>query len=376
MAKSAKIPFSLSRNDGASLTDQMLAGFRFAISSGYYAPDETLPSLKTISDTLGVSMIVTRTAMKRLAEERLVRPLPGVGCRVAGGCGQFWKGRVLFVVPDRNDSYHVSIVCDILRRRLMAEGYFFSQITVAKGRDGTYDMSQLKLQLKDPKLFVVEMFGVPEISRCVVASGVRSLVVARDDERAYKGAAVVRFASNAAVPDFVSRCVRTGVRSVLQVGFEYGAADASVLLGEEGVSVESVYVAPPGVRDGVIETVKRSTLAFFDKFLARKTSLPDVIYFTDDHAAEAGLLALALRGIKVPGDVRVVSWSNKGLAPVYVKSVARMEVDPYENGETLAGCVLDRISGTGKAPLPCLSARFVDGETFAENNKQQKTHRG
>lgn len=363
MAGRRKIPFALARNDRASLTDQAVAGFRLAISSGYYRAGEILPPLKSIADELGVSMIVSRTAMARLAAEGLVFPHPGRGCEVVGKGADVWRGRVLLVVPDRNDSYYVSVVGDMLRRTLLAKGYFFSQITVTRGAGGTYDLTQLKLQLKDPRLFVVQMFGVPEISREVVSAGVRTLVVARDDAAAYRGAEVVRFESNAAVPDLVSRCVASGVRSVLQVGFEFAAADAAVALGEAGVAVETVYVAPHGVQDGLIAAVKRATISFFFKYIDRRKSLPDLIYFTDDHAAEAGLLALALRGVDVPSDVRVVSWSNKGLAPVYAKSVSRMEVDPFSHGAALAKCVLELLS-KGRARMPSFRAEYIDGETF------------
>ena len=358
-----KIPFVLSRNDRTSLTDQMVAGFRTAISSGYYKEGEILPPLQTIAEVLGVSMIVSRGALRRLADEGMLLPHPGRGSEVLGKGAVTWKGRVLFVTPDRNDMYHVNVVCDVLRRRLLSAGYFFNQITITKDASGRYDTTQLQLRLKDPELFVVEMFAVPEISKEVVAAGVPSVVVVRDDG-SYTGANVVRFASAASVPEFVARCREAGVGRVLQVGFEYGFADASEALRAAGIAVESVYVSAPNQEAGVIEAVKRSTLEFFSAFLARGAELPDLIYFADDHAAEAGLLALALAGVRVPEDVRVVSWSNRGLAPVYAKSVARMEVDPFANGENLAAYVLALLGGGQAGPVPEMNPRYVAGETF------------
>lgn len=363
MAERKPIPFVLSRNDRTSLTDQMVAGFRTAISSGYYKEGEILPPLKTIADVLGVSMIVSRGALRRLADEGMLLPHPGRGSEVLGKGTVTWKGRVLFVAPDRNDSYHVNVVCDMLRRRLLAAGYFFNQITVTKDASGRYDMTQLQLRLKDPELFVVEMFGVPEISREVVAAGVRSVVVIRDDA-CYDGASAVRFASEATVPELVKHCRAAGIRSVLQVGFEYGFADASDALRAEGIAVESVYVSAPNQEAGVIETVKRSTLEFFSTFLNRGGSLPDLIYFADDHAAEAGLLSLALAGVRVPEDVKVVAWSNRGLAPVYAKSVTRIEMDPFANGESLSAYVLGLLGSGAVGPVPQMTPRYIVGETF------------
>ncbi len=363
MAAHKPIPFALSRNDRTSLTDQMMAGFRTAIASGYYKEGEILPPLKTIAEELGVSMIVSRGALRRLADEGLLLPHPGRGSEVLGKGVVTWKGRVLFVVPDRNDSYHVNVVCDILRRRLLAAGYFFNQITIIKDAQGRYDTTQLQVRLKDPELFVVEMFGVPEISREVVSAGVRSAVVVRD-EGVYEGANVVRFASGASVPEFVAHCREAGIRRVLQVGFEYGFADAADALRAVDVEVESVYVSAPVGEPGVIEAVKRSTHAFFSTYLARGADLPDLIYFADDHAAEAGLLALALAGVRVPEDVKVVAWSNRGLAPVYAKSVSRMEMDPFANGEMLASYVLALLAGEGAGSAPAMTPSYITGETF------------
>lgn len=363
MAGYKQIPFVLSRNDRTSLTDQMVAGFRSAISSGYYKEGEILPPLKRISESLGVSMIVSRGALRRLADEGLLLPHPGRGSEVLGKGAVTWKGRVLFVAPDRNDSYHVNVVCDGLRRRLLAAGYFFNQITVTKDAGGRYDTTQLRLRLKDPELFVVEMWGVPEISREVVAAGVRSVVVFRDDAT-YDGANAVRFASEAAVPEFVGHCRAAGITSVLQVGFEYGFADAAEALRAAGIAVESVHVSTPNQESGVIEAVKRSTHDFFSGYLSRGGRLPDLIYFADDHAAEAGLLALALAGIRVPEDVRVVAWSNRGLAPVYPKSVTRMEMDPFANAEGLSAYVLALLGSGAAGPAPKMTPRYITGETF------------
>ncbi len=362
--KARPIPFAISRTAHESLTDQLANGFRQAIANGYYSEGEILPPLKVIAENQGVSLIVARGAFRRLAEERLVLPHPGRGIEVLGGGIPVWRGRILFVVPDRSDSYHVSVVGDILRRRLLSAGYFFSQITVMRDSNGEYDMTQLNLRLKDPGLVVVEMFGVPEISRAVVAAGVKSVVVARGAVGDYPGASVARFSSAAAIADFAASCVAAGVKRVLQVGFEYGISDAASALSDAGVSVESVYVPVANPDTGVIESVKRSTLEFFVKYLARGAKLPDLVYFMDDHAAEAGFLAFALRGIAVPDGVRVVSWSNRGLAPVYAKSVARIEMDPFANGDRLAEYVLMVLGGVECVEPPVLSARYLAGETF------------
>jgi len=380
VSKTKPIPFSLSRSDKMSLTNQAAEGFRSAIASGYYRRGDLLPPLTAMASSLGVSLIVARGALKRLADEGLVLPHPGVGSEVLGPETPMWLGRVLFVVPDRNDSYQVNVVGDILRRRLLAARYFFSQITVVRGREGLYDLHQLEQRLKDPGLMVVQMFGVPEVARAVSAAGARSVVVARDSSLDYGKSNVVRFSSDTCIPALVERCLAAGVKKVLQIGFEYGFADASHALAEAGVSVETVYVPAPNMEEGLIASVKGATIGFFKRYFACGMPLPDLIYFTDDHAAEAGLLYLAVAGVEVPDDVRVVAWSNKGLAPVYVKDVSRLEMDPYANGERLSDYVLALLRGDDAPVRPELAAAFVDGETFPQNlgstKTKQKSKRG
>ena len=153
-----------------------------------------------------------------------------------------------------------------------------------------------------------------------------------------------------------------------------------LMLAEAGVSVETVYVPAPNMEEGLIASVKGATIGFFKRYFARGMPLPDLIYFTDDHAAEAGLLYLAVAGVEVPDDVRVVAWSNKGLAPVYVKDVTRLEMDPYANGERLSDYVLALLRGDDAPVRPELAAAFVDGETFPQNlgstKAKQKSKRG
>ena len=363
-AQPKKIPFSVSRRSAGSLTDQTAEGFRLAVSSGYYAEGDVLPPLRRVSSELGVSMIVARLALRRLVDEGLLLPRRGLGCEVLGRGAAAWRGRVLFVVPDRNDSYHVNVVGDVLRRRLFAAGCQFEQLTVTRGLDGVYDLSQLRPRLRDQGLVVVQMFAVPEIAREVVAAGVRSVAVVRGRPGAFRGSSVVRFSGDAAVPELVRRCAAAGVRSALQIGFEYGVVDASSALEDAGVRTESVYVNVPASGDGVIASVKRATLAWFAKRFESRRPLPDLVFFTDDFAAEAGLMAMALRGVRAPEDVFVASWANRGLAPVYDRPVARMEVDPFANGEALADYAVAVIEGRAPAAPPSFVPSFVDGETF------------
>ena len=90
---------------------------------------------------------------------------------------------------------------------------------------------------------------------------------------------------------------------------------------------------------------------------------PELVFFTDDYVAFGGLLAMATRGVSSPGDVGVITMSNRGAAPVWPHTLARVEVDPLADGATLAEYAIARIEGR---PTPECSwrVRFIPGDTF------------
>ena len=100
---------------------------------------------------------------------------------------------------------------------------------------------------------------------------------------------------------------------------------------------------------------------------------PDLVIFTDDHVAFGGLLALALRGVKVPGDTSVITFSNRGAASVWPQSLARIEVNPLADGKVFADYAIAKIEGN---PSPEVSwrIRFIPGETFPSsvNSKHRR----
>ena len=100
---------------------------------------------------------------------------------------------------------------------------------------------------------------------------------------------------------------------------------------------------------------------------------PDLVIFTDDHVAFGGLLALALRGVKVPGDTSVITLSNRGAASVWPQSLARIEIDPLADGKALADYAVAKIEGH-PAQEVSWRTRFIPGETFPSsiNSKNRR----
>ena len=115
-----------------------------------------------------------------------------------------------------------------------------------------------------------------------------------------------------------------------------------------------------------LEDVKRSGYLGVAKFLAdekNRKRLPDVIIFDDDYLAVGGIAALLEQGLRIPHDVRVVTYSNTGNAPIIGVSLARIENDPAAYGDAVANYVLNLLTGHRSSP-PRVRWRFIPGDSL------------
>ena len=74
-------------------------------------------------------------------------------------------------------------------------------------------------------------------------------------------------------------------------------------------------------------------------------------------------MALTELQIRVPEDVKVLTMSNKGFAPVFPVSLARIEIDPLANGAAIADTALAKLEGRRRqSALP--KPVFVPGDSL------------
>ena len=76
-----------------------------------------------------------------------------------------------------------------------------------------------------------------------------------------------------------------------------------------------------------------------------QAALPDLVYFSDDYLCVGALAAFVAAGIRVPEDVRVATWANRGNGPLYAKDLTRAEMDPQGDADKVATAVLARLEG-------------------------------
>ena len=164
-----------------------------------------------------------------------------------------------------------------------------------------------------------------------------------------------------ALPEFVRACVKSKVRSVIQFLYDEGGFDASEMLAMPGISCRTVRIPrcrnPFGMCSGACEAMR-------DLLKGPDFRMPDVFLFTDDHLAQGGLLALMAHGIRIPEDVRVVSLANKGLGPVWVEPVTRLEMDAFAHGAEIAKAVIAFLGGRPFPQGMVLGSAWKRGKTF------------
>src|ERR1700685_3217681 len=81
----ADLPLAVDRADSSSLSAQLVAQLRAAVTSGVVLAGERLPSSRDLAATLGVSRTVVTTAYTQLFAEGWLEGRHGAGAYVAPG---------------------------------------------------------------------------------------------------------------------------------------------------------------------------------------------------------------------------------------------------------------------------------------------------
>ena len=361
-------PFKVDRTLHTSLAVQLSDALRTAIRTGYYAPGDALPPIREMSEMTGISCVLVSRAIRILKEERLVCPRPHIGIVVCDSKSPMWKGQTLIVVPGGGSIQYLTVVGDVLRDMLTTEGYLPLVATVPHKADGTYDFSLLDLMLNHQIDVVVQLHDQPEISQWLSGKGVPFIRFSKTLMDSCKNCLCTVLRKNgAAIGEFAEYCRKKGVKRVLQVSMDSKhPVDVREALEEFGVAVEEWKVLKrTGRHIPGTQVARASADAFADRLENEgRKWLPDVLFFQDDYLAMGALTAIQAAGVRIPEDVGVVTWANVncGCGPIFVKPLTRIEANATEDGEYLAGIVLEGLR-TGKYNSGEVSPVFIRGET-------------
>ena len=338
-----------------------------AIDCGRYRPGDVLPTLEEICRATGVSAIVARAAVTTLVREGLVKARPRLGTVVLERGESRWKGHVVLVTFGLVDGAFFSAMGGVIRSRLMSEGYLVSQVPVLEDGRGRLDFGALDAILRQPVSLAIVLYDRGGCGRHVVKAGVPVVTFGLDEKPVKGSVGHVRFNADAAVPDFVAHCRAAKVRRVVQVTANGKLAVAAGALRAAGIAAEEWWIDFRGKAraDDCCRRLPPAALAAFEKRLSRGGFwLPDVLYFEDDYAATVALLALEHHRVRIPEDVRVVTWSNRGFGPYHYRGLARVEADPVKGGDLVAEAAAAFLSGREVPSGLSLDTVYVPDESF------------
>ena len=129
---------------------------------------------------------------------------------------------------------------------------------------------------------------------------------------------------------------------------------------------------PVDESEGRLIGVRRAGRLAFEKMIDSNHAIHEThekrIYFiADDYLTTGALAALSYAGLKVPEDVRLVTFANAGLGPDYHRPLSRMEFDSTKAGVTVADVILGFLK-TGEFPSGvAVGPKWIDGETMGED---------
>lgn len=360
----------MSQNDSRTLLSQVVDGLRQGIVSGFYRPGDVVPSYRDLSSMLGVSQIVTKAALRQLAEEGFVVSRPRIGSVVRDRTEKRWRGHVVFVCPEGDENYAQTVLAGALRNRLTEAGYLFTQVCLPQLEQGRYDFARLDVALAQSVDFIVTMFARPHILARLARQKIPYAVFGEYRKVPPSAAGGTWLNFNLAMPDFAAACKAEGVKEVVEFYTWPSMGDASAELRKVGVRVRKVLVKIGKSNDSLIG-VKRAGMEAFAKLINGKRFSHDIVYlFTDDYLASGALTAISYAGLKVPEDIRLVTFANRRLGPVYPRELTRMEFDAHHAGEVLSAAVLEYLK-TGSYPSnSVVGPVWVDGETMKASFEQ------
>ena len=354
-------PFSVLRQVGTSLEDQLVSGFAGVIRSGAYADGTPLPGVRKLAKIFGVSLITVQNAVKRLCRDGLLAARPRVGLMVCAPGNRSWRGSVLGIKAGPPGMYFTGVLENCMASVLRRNGWFYTSVEVSRRMEDA-DVTTLNMMMDASVRFAVVLTASPQLVAHVSKLGIPFI-----DAHFRKTPGETAFAVGSDLPDALSelaQAMRTaGVRDVLSV---YQHPDVRNSFADrlecEGMRVRRLFVRPLGGRN-VQECIQRAGLQAFDKILSNGGIKEDAVVCNDDYLAAGILSAFDWHGIRMPQDIRFATLSNKGLGPVHMQDLTRIEYDPAQSGVRIGEAVSAYLE-KGKVTPCSIAVSFKRGETI------------
>lgn len=340
---------------------------RRELAEGVYRIGEVLPSVDDLRKRFGVGEYAVRKALRRLRDEGFVTLRRHVGTVVADTTGQRWMGRIAFIAVRMSGSYFAQALEVRFAERFETAGYLTSTLYLDYPGDEEKDLTRLSRHLANGMSFAVCLCGERRVSDLLDRAGIPHIVLTFSDADFPAARAVVRANFRRCYDDLIRAMRARGARTLLEIDLER-TIDRSFKnqLFEAGIQARRIMCRCDGGslrHSGDAKSRGHGVVAEFFDDAHNRTHPPDVILFDDDYLAFGGIVAILEAGLRIPADIGVASFSNRGNEPVLGVSLARVENDPVAFADAVADYVLAQLAGR-KAPPPRAELRFIPGESL------------
>lgn len=355
------------RQSGIGLVEQVACILKREIAAGRYAIGEHLPSASALGELVGASEKPVRGALRQLAAEGWIRPVRGVGSVVQPRSVDVGsRGNVLVVYASAYQSYFFSAVRESLRSALSKKGYRLTITTVSRSSESERrrDLEELKEILARKWDLIVESGYQRDARALIENSGVPfvSMAISRTFRPSPQARSTFFVRMGDGLNEFYRAVARRNVRSVWQFLIADGGFDVTENLRTLGCAVRTFRMLP-SVR-GVRNAAAWYVVAELKKVLRANVKLPDAILFGDDHFCLPALATLLSYGRRIPEDVHIVTFSNKGDEIPFPKRLTGIELDVPEIVRRMDRLVLAVLTGRSVPPEVAVGSRWTPGETF------------
>ena len=360
--------FRVDRTSAKKLSDLFGDGLRKAITSGFYKAGDVLPARDKLAAHYGVSETVVRKALQGLMSENLLVSRPKIGCTVLKPKAQKTFGKVLIAISEQSGSYALSVSEAMIESVLIRAGYCPYSVKLESRRDGSIDRELFRQALEHKPDFVVihcSDLHHKVLGGIVERQGCPYLVIGDEGQSRQGEIADIGMSYVKPLEDVVRACRQSHVCNICQVDF---GSDSPIMniwnrLRTSEMFIERLSVDMHPVYAN-LEAIQRASAEAMQRRL-KAGPLPDLLFFVDDYLTMGALPVLLENGIRIPEDVKIITFANCGFGPVFTKSFARIEVDMRKRGKAIAdGLVTWFRTGAFPDISDMGGPVYVPGDTF------------
>lgn len=349
----------LARTPGSPAFLQLKQLLRDGILDG--SLDERLPSERELARRHGIAYMTARRAIDALAEERLVRRVPGLGTFVCRGNGPIAR------------SGNIAVVLSPLIRHGAANPYFAELVAavLALAQERripafvTSTCAGLLPSASDPASRrkvdgIIAMGGDASLEGELVAAAEFVPIVRFHHESQHPRMLSVWSDDRSGGRLLAAHLAGRGYRRIAWIGHEAPSGAARLEGFREGLAAAGLDLPPGRIVLGDYEFASGEREAL--RLLARSDQ-PDAIACANDAMACGALRAAVTTGRSIPGDVAVCGFDDLILDRYLPWRLTSVGADKAGLAQAAFGGLLELLAGGRPAPLQVLPSSLRVGET-------------